>query len=150
MSRLRSIVAQSPAIVISCLALVFALGSGASYAAVRTASAQPSARVTFHTLTLLHGWKSSQHQYDSGNPAYAERDGIVYLSGSLHTTSGSGFPFAVLPKGNRPSHYLWLTIYTLDGTSGTLEIQPNGSMYVSGGSATGYASLAGVSFALGS
>ena len=64
--------------------------------------------------------------------------------------SGSNSEFAVLPKGNRPSHYMWITVYTLDGTSGTLEIDPSGAMWASGASADGFTSLAGVQFPLGS
>jgi hypothetical protein len=148
MSRLRSITAQSPAIVVSVLALVFALGSGASYAATRDpgASPQKAARVTFHRLKLIDGWHSSQGQYSTGNPSYAEQNGIVYLSGSLHAASGSNVEFAVLPKGDRPSHYLYITVYTLDVTAGAIEIEPNGQMLALGSETTGYTSLATVSF----
>ena len=152
MSRLRSIMAQSPAIVISVVALVFALGSGASYAAVRSAGASPqkAARVTFHTLKLLHGWRSSQSEYNSGSPSYGQQNGVVYLSGSLHRSGTKAGDFAVLPKGSRPRHNLWITVYTLDGTSGTLQIDANGQMYAGGTSATGYLSLAAVSFPVNS
>jgi hypothetical protein len=152
MSRLRSITAQSPAIVISVLALVFALGSGASYAATRNTGASPqqAARVTFHKLKLINGWHSSQGQYGTGNPSYAQQNGIVYLSGSLHAASGSPGEFAVLPKGNRPSHYLYITVYTLDQTTGAIEIMPDGVMYAIGSQTLGYASLASVSFPVNS
>lgn len=63
--------------------------------------------VTWHKLTLINGWTSSQNVYGTGNPRYAISGGVVYLSGSLH--AGTSTSFAVLPKAARPAHWLYMT-----------------------------------------
>jgi hypothetical protein len=146
MKSLRSVAAQSPAIVISVLALILSAGGGAAYAAT---SARRAPAITWHKLTLLHGWKSSQSQYDSGNPEYSVSNGVVYLAGSLHQASGTSQEFAVLPKAARPTHDLWITVYTMSGTSGTLYIGANGDMAATSltpADAQDYTSLATVSY----
>jgi hypothetical protein len=107
--------------------------------------------LTWHPLTLINGWQSDQGQFDSGNPAWAVKNGIVYLSGSLHQPGGtplSNSEFAVLPAAARPAHQLDVTVYTDGGTFGALAIGTNGmyvhSPVVADGQA--YSSLAGVSF----
>jgi hypothetical protein len=99
-------------------------------------------------ITLVNGWTSEQNAYDTGDPSYClEADGMVYLSGSI--ASAPGWPvtmFATLPPAVRPAHVIYLDVYTQDGGHGILCIHPDGTMYAYGGSATGYTSLAGVSF----
>jgi hypothetical protein len=107
--------------------------------------------LTWHTLTLINGWQSSQGQYDSGNPAWAVKNGIVYLSGSLHEagSTSSNEEFAVLPPAARPAHLLKINVYTDGGTYGGLGISTNGELYVGSpvtADAQAYTSLAGVSF----
>jgi hypothetical protein len=153
MSRLRSITAQSPAIAISIIALVFALGSGAGYAASRHVAA--SKDLTMHGLTLRNGWASSESAYGTGNPSYTVANGIVYLSGSAHQTiSGGSDEVTVLPRSARPKHFIYLSIYTLDGTAGSMEITPGGIVYgyneTNEADAEGYISFAGISFPAGS
>ena len=152
MSRLRSITAQSPAIVISIMALVLALGSGAGYAASRHDVA--SDHLTMHALSLRNGWVSSQSAYNSGNPSYAVQDGIVYLSGSAHQPSAGSDVIAVLPRSARPKHNLWLAVYTFEGSVGSVKIASNGTIYGfnEGDSALAqdYISFAGISFPVGS
>ncbi len=156
MKRFRSLASQSPALIISMAALFFSLGSGASYAAVRvsdTHAVRPhGVHVTWTSLSLTNGWVSSQSEYNSGDPRYgANGTGVIYLSGSLHAPSADASKtFAQLPPGNRPSHQLWLPIYTNGGTEGSLIIATSGLMYLYGASTTTYSSLAGVSFPLGS
>lgn len=151
MSRLRSITAQSPAIVISIVALVFALGSGAGYAATHAATA--AAKLTLRSIPLRDGWVSAQSTYNTGNPSYAIENGIVYLSGSVLQASAGSDVIGVLPKSARPKHYLYLSVYTLDGTAGTVQIRPNGQIYAystPSSDATGYTSLASISYPVGS
>jgi hypothetical protein len=145
MKSLRSVAAQSPAIVISVLALILSVGGGAAYAAT---SASRAPAIVWHKLALIHGWKSSQGQYDTGNPSYSISNGVVYLSGSLHT-AGTDTEFAVLPKGARPTHDLYITVYTVDDTTGTLYIGANGEMEAyspTAADAEDFTSLAAVSF----
>jgi len=153
MSRLRSVTAQSPAILISIVALVFALGSGAGYAASRHTVAS-SKDIKMHALTLRNGWVSSESVYKSGNPSYAVQNGIVYLSGSAHQPTAGSDIIAVLPRSARPKHNLWMPAYTFDGSVGSVKIAANGTVYgfnaTSSGLAQEYISFAGISFPLGS
>jgi hypothetical protein len=174
MSRLRTIAARSPAVVISTVALVFSLGAGAGYAATVIQGSQiaphsipanrlvnhsigatqlQATKIVFHQLKLSNGWRSSQSAFDTGNPAYGTRDGIVYLAGSVHQAKIGNTEFAVLPKGDRPAHELYITVYTFQGTTGTLRIEPNGQLLAISSTNTNsqdYTSLAAVSFPVNS
>jgi hypothetical protein len=180
MSRLRTITTQSPAIVISTVALVFSLGAGAgagyaatviqgnqiaphsiqanrlvnhSIGATQLSPQLPATKIAFHRLKLINGWQSSQNAFDTGNPAYGIRDGIVYLSGSVHQAKVGNTEFAVLPKGARPTHDLYLTVYTFQGTTGTLRVEPNGQLLAISSTNTAsqdYTSLAAVCFPVNS
>jgi hypothetical protein len=151
MSRLRTIIGQSPAIAISIVALVFALGGGAGYAASTTATAP--AKITLHSIPLKNGWRSAQSVYGTGNPSYTVQNGIVYLTGSVHKPTAGSDEVGVLPKAARPGHDLYLPAYTLDATEGTVLIEPNGKIFAYGASSNtdseGYTSLAGISFPAG-
>jgi hypothetical protein len=108
----------------------------------------PTAALAAHNLTLKNGWESSQPAYQTGNPAYAVSDGVVYLSGSLHAgTSALAF---VLPKAARPAHLMLVSVYTFDGSAGWLEIQPSGQVDLEGTLAVDYTSLASISFPVAS
>jgi hypothetical protein len=151
MSRLRTLTAQSPAIAISIVALVFALGSGAGYAASTVATAP--ARITMHGIALKNGWVSAQSTYNTGNPSYTVQNGIVYLTGSVfQPTPGSDY-VGLLPKSARPKHNLYLSVYTVDATEGTLLIEPSGKIFAYGASSDtdseDYTSLAGISYPAG-
>jgi hypothetical protein len=145
LARLRSFVVQSPAIAVAALALALSLGGGAGYAA--SAALQPMS-VGFHGLKLMHGWSRSSAA--TGAPSYGVSNGVVYLSGGMHQTSGSNNEFAVLPKGARPKHTLWIGVYSEATTSAFLEITPSGAMFIGGSDDQFFASLAGVSFPVGS
>lgn len=114
----------------------FASISGVSY---------PVAPIKSHKLTLTGGWASSQSQYDTGDPAYAVSGGIVYLSGSLHGGSAKKAAFT-LPKAARPPHKMFVSVYTFDGTTGSLTIGSGGGVFVSGDDSDEYTSLANISF----
>jgi hypothetical protein len=167
---LRPVVAKAAAAAVALAALTAAFGgASASAAAVhasargvqggpaRLAAGRSGARqqaaavtgVTWHPLGLLAGWKSDQGTYDSGNPSWAVKGGMVYLSGSLHQPIAGHDQFAVLPAAARPGRVLYLTVYTLGGTTGTLLILPTGVMSIHSVNsvyAQDYTSLAGVSF----
>ena len=90
----------------------------------------PVPAVTQHKVTLLNGWKSGQTPFGTGAFSYAVKGGIVYLSGGIKQPSGSNALVAVLPKAARPTHNLWITVYTSSATVGTLHIRPNGQVIV--------------------
>jgi hypothetical protein len=111
-----------------------------------SAVSYPTASVKSHKFKLLNGWLSSQPTFGTGNPSYAISKGIVYLSGSMHTAGTSPLAF-VLPKAARPAHALFISMYTVDGsTPGVLEIEPQGEVDISGAGAAAYTSLATISF----
>lgn len=102
-----------------------------------------------HPLTLINDWIASS----GGTPTYSVSDGVVHLSGSIAETSEVSTLFAVLPPGARPAHEMYISVYTLDGSTGTLRIEPNGDMIAYSpvvSNASDYTSLASVSFPLGS
>jgi hypothetical protein len=154
MKSMRSFARQSPAIVISIMALTFSLGTGAGYAASRTTA---STTLAWHRLTLINGWKSAAHYYASdgqnwGYPAYAISNGVVYLSGSIVKSTDTN-DFAVLPKGARPAVSLSIPVAgapALVGTNddGAIYIDPDGAMFfgAQNSDSINFTSLSGVSF----
>jgi hypothetical protein len=174
MNRIRSLATQTPAIVISLLAVAMSLG-GSAYASTHLAAGhshspaahqaaahqaaapasgtQAAAAVSWHSLALLNGWASSNGIYGTGNPKVSLAGGIVYLSGSLHQGTPSSSELAILPRAYRPTHNMYITVYTNGDTSGTLYIGANGVMeaYSAGGCGSGntaqcFTSLATVSY----
>ena len=107
-------------------------------------------------------WQSGQAGFSTGNPAWTVRNGVAYLSGSLHQPTGTSEPSAILTAAARPAHATDLAVYTYDGTKGAVEIEPNGATVLiepdgtmqaysaAPGDARQFASLAGVSVPLGS
>ena len=156
MAGTRSIARQAPPIVIALVALSISLAGGAYATTSHTSARVQPAAITWSTLTLHNGWKSANTSEKSGDPRVGIQNGIVYLSGGPEQSSGTTQQFATLPSAYRPTHNLWITVYTYEGTSGTLIISPDGTMdaYSSTGSICGggrsnaecFTSLAGVSF----
>jgi hypothetical protein len=163
MSRIRSTMRQSPAIIIALIALTFSLGGGAGYAASVATAKAPAVKIHWTALHLINGWTSGKNYYKSsrlntGSPAYAVLNGVVYLSGSVDTTNSSitGDAFTVLPKGARPAHELSIAaVGELEpfGTPavGSITITTGGRLYTNMISSDNlyFTFLGGVSFALG-
>ncbi len=175
MRRIRSFAAQTPALVISVLAVALSVGGGA-YASthmtpgpsqgpvhtLQVAHSQGTARsltagVSWNSIVLQNGWVSSNSSFASGNPKVALQSNVVYLSGSLHQSSGSSAVFGFLPSTFRPAHNMWITVYTFGGTSGTLFIGKDGTMEAVSSSSCGslnsaqcFTSLATVSYPINS
>jgi hypothetical protein len=150
--RARSALLAAATVAASAVTLL-AAGSGAASAATeRAASAQPAAAgVPWHKLALRNHWQSDQKFLDTGDPAWAIHDGVVYLRGGMEQNP-RGFSasneFAVLPKAARPARKLYLTAYA-DGVYGDLVIYPSGVMNVSSAApleAKSFTSLDGISF----
>jgi hypothetical protein len=66
--------------------------------------------------------------YQTGNPKAAVQGGIVYLSGSLAQSFSGSDTFTVLAPSFRPTHNLYITVYTNGGTQGSLYIGHDGTM----------------------
>jgi len=173
MGRLRSLITQSPAIVISLLAVALSFGGGAyasthgghasNYPPVRVSTSPAASQtataagVTWTSLPLINGWASENGTYGTGNPKVSLQGGIVYLSGSLAQSTPGSATFAILPSAFRPTHNLYITVYTNSSTTGTLFIASSGVMEAfsnstcgSGNTAQCFTSLATVSFPINS
>jgi hypothetical protein len=176
MSRLRSLAGQSPAIVISIIALACSL-SGGAYAATQLHATQTASTATvrsqiphhstspaweedadfdWHNLTLINGWITLPDNLGFGPPAFAIRDGIVYFRGALQQRSPATPIFAILHTNLRLTHTLRIAISVApdpgQGIGGTLRITPIGHhrwrLEAIGPQAPFFASLAGASFPL--
>ena len=146
---LRPIRAVLAATAVAATALV-ALTATTAGTAASAATVQPPkvlTGLTWHPLTLINGWQSEQGTDNSGDPSWAVKNGIVYLSGSMHQPGGgvNNEP-AMLPVAARPAHKQYIAVYTQGGVTGTLEIWPTGQMYIGTSNAQAYTSLAGLSF----
>ena len=105
-------------------------------------------------LTPLNGWQAGGSQEGTG-PSYYISNGVVYLDGAVLNT-GSG-KVAVLPPAARPSHTLYLTVGTgfTNNYPCTLQIDPDGSMWVYGippsvnNTANDWTVFSGISFEAG-
>ena len=172
MGRIRSLVTQSPAIVISILAVALSFGGGAyasthhgstsNYPPVRVSNSPvathaATAGVTWTSLSLINGWTSENGTYGTGNPKVTLQGSIVYLSGSLAQATPGNETFAILPASFRPSHDLYITVYTNGDTTGTVFIAHSGVMEAYSGTACGsgntaqcFTSLATLSFPINS
>jgi len=170
---MRSLITQSPAIVISLLAIALSFGGGAyasthhghpsNYPPVRVSNssvathAVAGAGVSWTSLTLINGWISENATFQTGNPKVSEQNGIVYLSGSLAQPTPGSATFTILPPSFRPTHNLYITVYTNGSTTGTLYIDRSGVMEAFSGTSCGsgdtsqcFTSLATVSFPINS
>src|SRR5579859_8027908 len=92
----------------------------------------PPPGLTWHPLILLHGWQSAGAQYGTGDPAWAIKDGIVYLSGSLTQPGGtpaSNPEVAMLPQAATPKVSIYTLAYTLEGDRGFVGVNTLGGLY---------------------
>jgi hypothetical protein len=155
---MRSIAKQSPAIVISLVALTFSLGSGAGWAAsdATTHPAKAAPKPTWHALTLKNQWKAAAKGYGAARPQYTIVNDVVFLDGAasranqtLPLTQVIGY----LPKSARPRHVLDFAAanYAANGES-SIYVFPNGAIEVlgNGGDENYFTSLDGIQFPLGS
>ena len=122
--------------------------------AARRSAAATLTGVTWHPLTLLNGWQSAESLYGTGDPAWAIKNGIVYLSGSLTQPGGgptSSTEFADLPQAAWPAPAQDQTIpdFTLGGAQGFIDVTDLGFLYAfspTSGPAQAFTSLAGISY----
>ncbi len=132
----------SPALIVACLALFAALGGGA-YAATSSSSSS----IHWKNAALKNGWTPYASGYAPAGYA-KDSSGVVHLRGGIKGGTSGSIAFT-LPKADRPHHALYLPIYTLDGSEGSLYISKGGHVEPFGSEVSGYTSLDGVSFAAG-
>lgn len=147
MTRIRSMLGQSPAIAVAAAALALSLAGGTAAA---TVASQPTpAAVPWHSMKLLNGWQYAG--FGSFHLAYyLDSSHVVHLRGSAHLGNVSQAVFR-LPVGTRPAHVLSMVIYTDNGPA-EMQIRTSGYAFVinpAGGTATDFSSFDGVSFPLG-
>lgn len=157
MRHTRSVLRQSPALVIATIALVFSLAGGVGYAAAQS----DSSGISFHNLTLNNGWKPSSAG-GAGVRAYAVKSGVVYITGALANQSKCSKVIATLPVEARPTHTQILSIFAggkspemtgkiVPQTWGALFVSPSGSLTINCvPEGPSFYSFDGVSFAVGS
>lgn len=177
MRSFRSLLTRTPALVISMLAVGLSVGGGAYASTLAAGHGQAghpgnapavshvvkantntaATGVSWTTLALTNGWKSENAVYQTGNPKAALQGSVVYLSGSLAQPTPGSSIFTHLPRQFRPTHNLYITVYTNGGTQGSLYIGADGTMEafsnVSCGSETTaecFTSLATVSYPINS
>lgn len=152
----RNLLAQSPAIVISVLALVFAVGGGAGYAASTTAGSTATRQsaptpAVWHKMKLHSGW--------TGDLKYTVIDNVVYLTGSASTKARFVGIMAYLPASLSPrGKFGQVDIPVTFGSAGDglIQVIHGGGIapVIVPGTPTGndysFVSLAGVSFPVGS
>jgi hypothetical protein len=102
---------------------------------------------TWHPLTLVNRWVSaSTTSLQTGKPAWAVQNGVVYLRGAVKRTAGGSSTFATLPASARPAHNLYIQVYTNSDTPGILYIGADGTMEAYDGNATTFTSISAVSY----
>jgi hypothetical protein len=155
MSSLRSVLKQSPAIAISAAALLFAAGTGVSFATTSTHSASDTkaehasaTTLTWHRLPLAKGWRG----IDKG-VRYAVSNVVVYLSGWANAPRHyRGDWMARLPRGARPTSSQQDIPVVISGDIGFIQLLHDGRIYPAAPKAEDPfgVSLSGISFVLGS
>ena len=126
-----------------------AYDTGASAYTSLAAVSFPVTGFTWHKLTLLNGWKSATQLFHTGDPAYAVKNHVVYLSGSLVQGGSNNILIAVLPKAARPVHKMYLLTCNFFHCTSTLSVGSNGDLTVTStpqGDAQDFTSLDTVSY----
>ena len=150
MSRLRSLIGQSPAIAIATLALVLSFVGGATAATVSGHGTK--APVVWHQVTLTNGWKYGG--FGSAHAAYyVDASHIVHLRGSARIGTAGKAVF-ILPSGVRPAHAISELTYASGGVAAAISIEPTARCSCSTRPATDsavrdFTSFDGLSFSLG-
>jgi hypothetical protein len=152
---------QSARLIVAVAALLMTVGSATAAAAPDHAGhrqaqalgvpARPGQvpKFTWHTLKLLNGWKSAavKGYQSTGTPAWAIRDGVVYLRGAVKQPDPDGsVALGRLPKAARPASKLYIQVFTDADTTGVLYIGSGGTMLAYEGSAFTFTSLSTVSY----
>jgi hypothetical protein len=137
---------RSARVILPAAALLTAMGGTAAVAS--PVQAARSVSFSWHPLKLLHGWKSASTRLQvTGKPAWALRDGVVYLRGAIKQPKAAGnSTFASLPKDARPASVMYIQVFSKSDVPGILNINSNGALEAYDGNAYAFTSLSGVSY----
>jgi len=141
--------ALAAATAITAIPLAAPAVADAATASAAGGPASAAAGFTWHRLTLINGWQSAGGTDGTGNPAWAVRNGITYLSGSVRQASGTSPLFAVLPPAARPARVLFISVYAGNNMAGHIDVDTNGDLVavtLPESTAQTFTSLAAVSF----
>jgi hypothetical protein len=143
-------------LIVPAAALMTAMGGAAAVAspvqaglAIGRVHSGPARSLPFswHPLKLMHGWKSASTRLQAtGTPAWALRDGVVYLRGAIKQPHVASTTFASLPKGARPASDMYIQVFGKSDVPGILFIGADGEMEAYDGNAVAFTSLSGVSY----
>jgi hypothetical protein len=157
MKRVASLLRRPARLILPAAAVLTAMGSTAAVASpvraglpaghAHTAPAKP-VKFSWHPLKLIHGWESASAKHlVTGTPAWALRDGVVYLRAAIKQPNAAGsVTFASLPKDARPASNLYIQISSSSDVPGILYVGANGAMEAYDGNAFSFTSLAAVSY----
>ena len=126
-------------------------GANPQYASLAGVS-YPVGNVPWQPLTLANGYGNFSLA-GCNNASYYIDAGVIYLTGFIEFSGSFSGELGVLPPGARPAHTLYLVVYggAANAEYVTLEIEPNGEMYVSGaGGSVPCIQLDGLSYHTGS
>ncbi len=131
--------------------LVGTLGGSAALATpvpVSRVATPAAAKFAWHPLSLLNNWTSANGPSTlTGTPGWAVRDGVVYFRGAItNSTVDASSIITTLPPQARPSHDLYLQVFTNAAAPGTLLIETDGEVQAFAGNFALLTSLAGVSY----
>ncbi len=155
MKPLASLPLRSARLILPAAALLTAMGSAAAIAspvraglpAGRGYSAPATAKLTWHPLKLLNGWKSATAKLlATGVPSWALKNGVVYLRGAIRQPTGGGSMFASLPKDARPTGNLYNQVFSKANVPAVLFIGSDGAMAAYDGNADAFTSISAVSY----
>lgn len=139
-------------IVAGAALMTLASGTAAAAAGPPAADHLPDApaitKLVWHPLTLINGWKSaSTTLLVTGKPAWATRNGVIYLRGAVKQPNPDGnATFANLPTNAKPAHDLYIQVYTNGDEPGVLLISHAGAIEAFRGNAFTFTSLSTVSY----
>jgi hypothetical protein len=108
----------------------------------------PVASTKWHNFKLINGWTTTQSNFDTGAPAYAVINGVVYLTGSTHQATGFGSQWARIPAAARPADQIQVETYTDEFTSGAVYLVKNSASASSApiANARAFTSLGGIAY----
>ena len=127
----------------------------AQYTSLAGVSYPPAGMTDWHAMGLFSPWSPGEGDCLTTNwnvdPSWQVIDGVVYLTGWMSSSVANNGELMVLPPAASPAHTLYLTLNEGPAPHASLEIRPDGAVFVFGaGNASGVDTLSGLSYQLSS